>query len=152
MPAFSGHTELGHGQVAEFITIKDGELMCLCGNDAPNEGFDMSDADGTVIDPPGTVDDDGNERNAAGWDGIHYRCGRCGRIIDQRDGRVVGRHMRLPHMEAAMTPEGRATYHVEQGLPCWCPLGRDHTMAEFFAALDDPGFAAQINGERGARP
>ncbi len=91
MSASSDHTELGHGQVAEFITVEHGDLTCRCGNDATNEGFEMSDAAGNVIAPPGTVDDDGNECNAAGWDGIHYWCGRCGRIIDQRDGRVVGR-------------------------------------------------------------
>jgi len=33
-----------------------------------------------------------------------------------------------------MTPEGRQTYHVEDGtLPCWCDIGRDHTGEEFWA-------------------
>jgi hypothetical protein len=45
---------------------------------------------------------------------------------------------RLPEMEGAMTSDGVATYHVEDGrLPCWCELGRDHTMAEFFASLTE---------------
>ena len=45
--------------------------------------------------------------------------------------------IRLPALEGAMTAVGRETYHVEDGnVPCWCDLGRDHTMAEFFAHLD----------------
>ncbi len=48
---------------------------------------------------------------------------------------------RLPRAEQGMTAEGRETYHVENGpgyvLPCWCDLGRDHTLAEFMAALGD---------------
>lgn len=52
-----------------------------------------------------------------------------------------GSRTRLPHMEGAMTAEGRATYHVDHGpygrLPCWCEIGHDHTAAEFFASLAD---------------
>jgi hypothetical protein len=46
----------------------------------------------------------------------------------------------LPTLESAMTAEGKATYHVEtspvSALPCWCEMGHDHTMREFFKWLD----------------
>lgn len=45
--------------------------------------------------------------------------------------------IRLPKLEPAMTEWGKANYHVETFprsggmLPCWCEIGRDHTMQEF---------------------
>jgi hypothetical protein len=70
---------------AENITADNGELLCLCGNDAPNYGFAMSDTTGEVTFDP---DSDGC---AFGWDGTHYVCNQCGRVIDQDTGRVVAR-------------------------------------------------------------
>jgi hypothetical protein len=60
--------------------------------------------------------------------------------------------VRLPHMEAAMTAEGRQTYHVEDGrLPCWCDMDRDHTTAEFWAFLDTATGEATDDAAGGAR-
>jgi len=55
--------------------------ICTCGNYAEAEGFYPCDRDGNVIEP---VTD-------SWWDEL-YRCERCGRVIDQRDHRVLGRN------------------------------------------------------------
>ncbi len=62
----------------ERVTIEQTDITCLCGNDATNEGFDMSDPAGVTTDP-----------DSGDWDGIHYRCARCGRVINQNTGFVL---------------------------------------------------------------
>lgn len=52
--------------------------VCLCGNTPESEGFDPATEHGDPVEPVETE-----------WDGIHYRCDRCARVIDQRTGRVV---------------------------------------------------------------
>lgn len=58
-----------------------GDLLCACGNDPTEAGFETCDRRGEVVDPDG----DGP------WDGIHYRCMTCDRVIALPDGRVTGR-------------------------------------------------------------
>ena len=60
--------------VPEYITMAGGEeLVCLCGNYPASSGFESCLPDGTPVEPL-----------ASGpWDGRLYRCGKCGRIIDQ---------------------------------------------------------------------
>jgi hypothetical protein len=57
------------------------EWRCVCGNDSHSEGFWPCMPDGRYVQPV----KDGE------WDGIHNKCVRCGRIVDQRTGDVVGR-------------------------------------------------------------
>ena len=56
-----------------------GDWVCPCGNEPHMDGF-YPYQDGTEVEP----DVDGP------WDEIHYFCGSCNRIIDQRTGRIVG--------------------------------------------------------------
>ncbi|MEN3308842.1 MAG: hypothetical protein V7603_5044 [Micromonosporaceae bacterium] len=58
-----------------------GGLLCACGNDATEAGFETCTRRGDVVDP----DHDGL------WDGTHYRCMTCDRVIALPDGRVTGR-------------------------------------------------------------
>lgn len=64
----------------EFITITDGGWVCVCGNEPHLDGF-FPYHDGAQVEP----DADGP------WDGVHYVCAACFRIIDQTTGRVVDR-------------------------------------------------------------
>ena len=52
--------------------------ICLCGNTPVKEGFFPCDSNGNQVEP--TPED---------WTGIYYVCDNCGRIIDQRNLRVV---------------------------------------------------------------
>jgi hypothetical protein len=65
----------------ERIHIEDGEFTCLCGNVAISDGFYPCDSNGVEVEP--TIGGD--------WDQIRYVCMRCGRIIDQNSGEVLGR-------------------------------------------------------------
>ena len=81
--------EGGHGKFASLLRKIDDESIsfdreeddwiCKCGNIPASDGFYTCDADGNYIEA-GTCSD---------WDSL-YRCDRCGRVIDQRDRRVVG--------------------------------------------------------------
>lgn len=51
--------------------------ICNCGNYAALHGFYACDADGNLIEPAGE------------WDNL-YRCDQCGRVIDQRNHKVIG--------------------------------------------------------------
>jgi hypothetical protein len=66
--------------VAEHITHEEQDRdawVCICGNTPDHGGFYSCDEDGDLIEP-------GNE-----WECL-YRCERCGRVIDDRDHRVIG--------------------------------------------------------------
>lgn len=54
--------------------------ICICGNQPENSGFFPCLLSGDEVEP----DKDGP------WDGVHYRCFGCGRIIDQESRLVVG--------------------------------------------------------------
>lgn len=60
---------------------------CVCGNTPCSGGFYSCDADGDLIEP-------GEE-----WDCL-YRCDRCGRVIDDRDLKVIGINLN-PNQEEA---------------------------------------------------
>jgi hypothetical protein len=53
---------------------------CRCGNTPIQQGFFPCDKWGRLVEP--TPEE---------WTGIYSRCDQCGRIIDQRSLRVVGR-------------------------------------------------------------
>ncbi|MEJ2901631.1 hypothetical protein WAE58_04320 [Pedobacter panaciterrae] len=55
------------------------DWICKCGNTPSAEGFYTCDADGNDIEPEVCTD----------WDHL-YRCDRCGRVIDQRNHKVMG--------------------------------------------------------------
>lgn len=64
------------------IEIVNDEWTCLCGNDAPNDGFyPVSAATGAMIEGGDQPKD---------WDGVTMQCGHCGRLIRHPDGVVVG--------------------------------------------------------------
>jgi len=65
---------------AEFVTIEQGDIECVCSNDAASDRFVSSRSDGTIVAPDSET-----------WDGTHLVCASCGRIIDQLSGRVVGK-------------------------------------------------------------
>ena len=70
------------GQYAE-------SLICLCGNDPTLVGFACSTIEGVSLEaPPDSEIDQLDE-----WDGKHYRCERCHRVIDQDTLEVVLAHM-----------------------------------------------------------
>ncbi|MEV0732331.1 hypothetical protein [Polymorphospora sp. NPDC050346] len=56
-----------------------GEWICVCGNDAADEGFDPCTRVGALL---AVLDS---------WDGVLYRCVKCDRIVAQPTGQVVGR-------------------------------------------------------------
>ncbi|MEV4212621.1 hypothetical protein [Micromonospora sp. NPDC049662] len=58
-----------------------GDWICVCGNDPSTDGFETCAPDGREVSPYA----DGP------WDGLHYLCARCGRILIQPSGRVIGR-------------------------------------------------------------
>jgi hypothetical protein len=65
----------------EYIKAKTADdWICVCGNEPWQAGFYPCDRRGNHVEP--TVKD---------WTGIYYVCDKCGRIIDQRNRRVVGR-------------------------------------------------------------
>ena len=51
--------------------------ICACGNTPTSDGFFACDEAGRYVEP------------VKGWKGL-YRCGRCGRIIDQSSLEVLG--------------------------------------------------------------
>jgi GNAT superfamily N-acetyltransferase/2'-5' RNA ligase len=55
------------------------QIKCICGNEPHKEGFYWCDQFGKYIDD---YDD---------WDGHYIRCDRCGRVINQKTGRVMGK-------------------------------------------------------------
>lgn len=68
----------GTGEMISF----DGDWdtwLCVCGNYAEDAGFYTCDEDGNGIDSYSSIE----------WDNL-YRCERCGRVIDQRDHKVIG--------------------------------------------------------------
>jgi len=58
-----------------------GDLTCVCGNVASEDGYATCDQLGDVL------DQDEHES----WDGVHYRCMTCDLIIAQPAGQIVGR-------------------------------------------------------------
>jgi hypothetical protein len=69
---------------AEVITAKAHDWwMCLCGNEADQEGFFPCDRMGHQVEP-----------TAQEWPEPLYVCDRCGRIIEHGTRRVVGRRSR----------------------------------------------------------
>jgi hypothetical protein len=68
----------------EVITPEKGNQeawVCICGNEPSAEGFYLCDENGNEAEP------------VSGWGG-RYVCARCGRIIDPRSLKVVGRNPR----------------------------------------------------------
>jgi hypothetical protein len=65
----------------ESISLGENEdaWLCLCENYAEDDGFYTCDEDGNWIE--GFTDGE--------WDNL-YRCQTCGRVIDQRVGKVIG--------------------------------------------------------------
>lgn len=53
-------------------------LICICGNNPERDGFDPCDTEGKYMEPD------------INWKG-HYICTACGRIIEQRSLKVIGR-------------------------------------------------------------
>jgi hypothetical protein len=76
-----------------------GEWTCLCRNQAHLDGFTTCTPVGRLVEP--VV---GGE-----WDGRHYRCHRCGRIIDQETLRVSGT---ADSAASAAQAEATRTYRV----------------------------------------
>ena len=68
------------GMEPERILLDGGEFTCLCGTASISDGFAPCDATGAEVEP--TPD---------GWDGVRYVCERCGRILNQHTGEVLGR-------------------------------------------------------------
>ena len=68
-------------ELAENVVKSYGELICRCGNNPSDTGFQPCLADGEVVEP--TVE--------GPWEGRLYVCGDCGRIIDQETCLVTGR-------------------------------------------------------------
>jgi hypothetical protein len=64
----------------ERIRVEGGEFTCLCGNASTSDGFSPCDANGVAVEP-----------TPEAWDGVRYVCDRCGRIINQHTGAVLGR-------------------------------------------------------------
>jgi len=70
------------GNLPELVTIDLDWITCVpgCDNVPDSDGFQPCMTDGTKVEStPGT------------WDGKHYVCERCGRIINQHTSEVVGR-------------------------------------------------------------
>jgi hypothetical protein len=68
-------------ELAENVVKSYGDLICRCGNNPSDTGFQPCLPDGTVVEP-----------TAEGpWEGKLYVCGDCGRIIDQETCLVTGR-------------------------------------------------------------
>ena len=59
--------------------VKADWWACLCGNTPIQEGFYPCDSKGEAVEPTPLV-----------WTGIPYVCDRCGRVIDSRNGKVIG--------------------------------------------------------------
>ncbi len=57
--------------------------ICVCGNRPIDQGFYPCDANGNELDPV----------KGSGWSGLHV-CDGCGRVIDQKTLKVVGRKPR----------------------------------------------------------
>ena len=70
----------------EKISIVDGDWECLCGNTPISDGFYPCNNDGGEVEP--TPEE---------WNGVTYVCARCGRIINQNTGEVIG--LRVEHTE-----------------------------------------------------
>jgi hypothetical protein len=73
--------------MGERIELKEGGYLdawkCICGNTPSDDGFFPCDEAG-----------DDTEPDLGGyWDGVRYRCDRCGRVIDQDTGEVVGQRV-----------------------------------------------------------
>ena len=72
---------MGTPAAPERITVvADDWWVCLCGNQADQDGFQFCDRDGNEVEP--TPEE---------WPEPLYVCGRCDRIIEQASGAVVGR-------------------------------------------------------------
>lgn len=87
--AFEDAENRGEPMRVEPERIKqDGDaLICLCGNDPTLDGFACSTRDGVSLEAPADSEIDRLDE----WDGEHYRCERCGRVIDQDTLNVVTR-------------------------------------------------------------
>lgn len=70
------------GADAPDYIVEDGEdnWVCKCGNSSESDGFQPCDHRGLIVEPSHTE-----------WDGIHYLCERCFRIIDNATLQVMGR-------------------------------------------------------------
>lgn len=62
----------------EKVQIKDGDIICECGNSADLSGFFPCSPDGKYLEPV---------RNGS-WEG-HYMCHQCGNVIDQDTGEII---------------------------------------------------------------
>jgi hypothetical protein len=75
-----------------------GDLTCVCGNVASEDGFATCDPLGDIVDQDQDVS----------WDGVHYRCLCCDLVIAQPTGQILGRAGQLgpPTPASAATTAG----------------------------------------------